>query len=243
MSLFVSQISHASPRTCPITDDAARSHARRRRCPRDRACRSVAGCSAPDATHHHRWASYPSHRTRARERALVSLTQWTPARFPQRKARGRSGAGAEDTDAVIDAARYDVVTRDPAGTIIAPAPGYDWPAPMNGQYGSYTLTYESGWTVTPESAPLAGDGVNEVPAIVRLMVERAVQFRAGSAGLGRYRDRIVKARSSRLLQNRPKLPAGNRRYRARLRSTVRASSRLGRDASPCCDTRSGKPLG
>ena len=49
--------------------------------------------------------------------------------------------------------------------------------------GSFTLTYESGWTVTPESAPLAGDGVNEVPASVRLMVERAVQFRAG-AGLG-----------------------------------------------------------
>ena len=115
--------------------------------------------------------------------SVVSLTQWTPARFPQRKARGRSGAGAEDTDAVIDAASYDVVTRDPAGTIIAPAPGYDWPAPER-SIGSFTLTYESGWTVTPESAPLAGDGVNEVPASVRLMIERAVEFRAGSGGVG-----------------------------------------------------------
>ena len=51
------------------------------------------------------------------------------------------------------------------------------------QYGSFALTYMAGWTVTPESAPLAGDAVNEVPASVRLLVERAVQFRAG-AGLG-----------------------------------------------------------
>ena len=96
----------------------------------------------------------------------VSLTRWTPT----------------DDAAVIDAASYDVVTRDPAGTIIAPASGYDWPAPER-SIGSFALTYMAGWTVTPESAPLAGDGVNEVPAIVRLMVERAVQFRAG-AGLG-----------------------------------------------------------
>ena len=96
----------------------------------------------------------------------VSLTQWTPT----------------DDAAVIDAASYDVVTRDPAGTIIAPASGYDWPAPER-SIGSFALTYMAGWTVTPESAPLAGDGVNEVPASVRLMVERAVQFRAG-AGLG-----------------------------------------------------------
>ena len=96
----------------------------------------------------------------------VSLTQWTPT----------------DDAAVIDAASYDVVTRDPAGTIIAPAPGYDWPAPER-SIGSFALTYMAGWTVTPESAPLAGDAVNEVPASVRLLVERAVQFRAG-AGLG-----------------------------------------------------------
>ena len=98
--------------------------------------------------------------------SVVSLTRWTPT----------------DDAAVIDAARYDVVTRDPAGTIIAPAPGYDWPAPARA-LGSFSLTYECGWVVTPESAPLAGDAVNEVPASVRLMVKRAVEFRQG-AGLG-----------------------------------------------------------
>ena len=99
--------------------------------------------------------------------SVVSLTRWTPT----------------DDAAVIDAASYDVVTRDPAGTIIAPAPGYDWPAPER-SIGSFALTYMAGWTVTPESAPLAADGVNEVPASVRLMVERAVVFRAGSGGVG-----------------------------------------------------------
>ena len=59
--------------------------------------------------------------------AIVSLTRWTPARFPQRKARGRSGDGAEDTAEVIPADTYSVVSRDPAGTIIAPAPGFAWP--------------------------------------------------------------------------------------------------------------------
>ena len=114
--------------------------------------------------------------------AIVSLTKWTPARFPQRKARGRSGAGAEDTAVVVDAESYSVVTRDPAGTIIAPADGYAWPAP-EGSIGSFALTYMAGWTVTPESAPGAGDAVNEVPASVRLMIERSVSFRAGS-GVG-----------------------------------------------------------
>ena len=98
--------------------------------------------------------------------SLTSLTRWTPT----------------DDASVIDAARYSVVTRDPAGTIIAPAPGYDWPAPER-SIGSFALTYMAGWVVTPETALNAGDGVNEVPASVRLMVERAVQFRAG-AGLG-----------------------------------------------------------
>ena len=98
--------------------------------------------------------------------SIVGLTRWTPT----------------DDAAEVDAASYSVVTRDPAGTIIAPAPGYDWPAPER-SIGSFALTYMAGWTVTPESAPLAGDAVNEVPASVRLMVERAVQFRAG-AGLG-----------------------------------------------------------
>ena len=93
----------------------------------------------------------------------VSLTRWT----------------LTDDAAEVDAASYSVVTRDPAGTIIAPASGYDWPAPMR-QYGSFALTYMAGWTVTPESAPLAGDAVNEVPASVQLMVNRAVKFRAGS---------------------------------------------------------------
>ena len=113
---------------------------------------------------------------------IVSLTRWTPARFPQRKARGRSGAGAEDTDVVVDAESYSVVSRDPAGTIIAPAPGFAWPAPLR-PFGSFAVTYMAGWTVTPESAPGAGDAINTVPASVLLMLERALAFRAGS-GLG-----------------------------------------------------------
>ena len=98
--------------------------------------------------------------------AIVGLTMWTPT----------------DPDAVIDAARYFFVPRDPSGTIVAPAPGTNWPAPER-SIGSFALTYMAGWTVTPESSPGAGDAVNEVPASVRLMVERAVAFRAGS-GIG-----------------------------------------------------------
>ena len=113
---------------------------------------------------------------------VVNLTRLTPARFPQRKARGRSGAGAEDTAEEVDAESYSFVSRDPTGTIIAPLDGYDWPAPLR-TIGSFALTYACGWTVTPESAPGAGDAVNEVPASVRLMISRAVEFRAGS-GLG-----------------------------------------------------------
>ena len=56
--------------------------------------------------------------------SIVSLTRWTPT----------------DDAAVIDAASYNSVTRDPAGTIIAPAPGYDWPAPER-SIGSFALTY------------------------------------------------------------------------------------------------------
>ena len=114
--------------------------------------------------------------------AIVSLTRWTPARFPQRKARGRSGDGAEDTAEVIPADTYSVVSRDPAGTIIAPAPGFAWPAPLR-PVGSFALTYMAGWTVTPESSPGAGDAVNEVPASVRFMIDRAIAFRS-AAGLG-----------------------------------------------------------
>ena len=87
-----------------------------------------------------------------------------------------------DDAAVIDEDSYSVVSRDPAGTIIAPAPGKNWPAPER-QFGGFSLTYEAGFLVTPESAPGVGDGVNRVPASVRLLISRAVAFRAGS-GLG-----------------------------------------------------------
>ena len=98
--------------------------------------------------------------------ASLTITMWTPT----------------DSAAVIDAASYRVVTRDPHGTVIVPATGENWPAPER-SIGSFSITYECGWTVTPESAPGAGDAVNEVPASVRFMVERAIKFRAGS-GLG-----------------------------------------------------------
>ena len=97
--------------------------------------------------------------------SVVSLTRWSPT----------------DAAAVIDAASYDYVTRQ-AGTLIEPVPWAAWPAPER-SIGSFALTYTAGWTVTPESAVDAGDAVNEVPASVRLMIERAVAFRAGS-GLG-----------------------------------------------------------
>ena len=99
--------------------------------------------------------------------SITSITRWT------------------ETDAaeVIPADTYSFVSRDPTGTIIAPAPGKNWPAPLR-PFGSFTLVYTAGWKVTPESAPGAGDAVNEVPASVRLMVERAVAFRAGSGLAG-----------------------------------------------------------
>ena len=98
--------------------------------------------------------------------SLTGLTMWTPT----------------DDDAVIDAASYYSVTRDPGGTILEPVPWENWPSPER-SIGSFSITYECGWTVTPESAPLAGDAVNEVPASIQLMVNRAIAFRAGS-GLG-----------------------------------------------------------
>ena len=115
--------------------------------------------------------------------AISSLTRWTPI----------------NDNIVVDADTYDVVTRDPAGTIIAPSPGSTWPAPER-DIGSFTLTYECGWTVTPESAAGAGDAVNEVPASVRHMIERAVAFRAGS-GAGRHPPRLVGDGRGRLLQD------------------------------------------
>ena len=126
--------------------------------------------------------------------AIVGITRWTPT----------------DSAAVIDAATYYSATRDPGGTILVPVPGKNWPAPMR-PIGSFALTYMAGWKVTPASAPGknraapdrsignvaltymaggkvtprgAGDAVNEVPASVRLMVERAIAFRAGSGLAG-----------------------------------------------------------
>ena len=98
--------------------------------------------------------------------SIVSLTRWTPT----------------DPAEVIDAASYNLVSRDPAGALIAPAPGQSFPEPLR-PFGSFALTYLAGWTVTPETADGAGDAVNTVPASIQFMVERAVAFRAG-AGLG-----------------------------------------------------------
>ena len=133
--------------------------------------------------------------------SIVSLTRWEPARFPMRKFRGRGGVGSEDTAAVIDAASYSVVTRDPAGTIIEPAPGANWPAPER-SIGSFAITYMAGWTVTPESAPGAGDAVNKVPPSILFMIDRAIKFRAGS-GVGDLSIGSLTDRPRGLLQNRP----------------------------------------
>ena len=98
--------------------------------------------------------------------AITSITRWTPA----------------DDVEVVDAASYNFVSRDPIGTVIVPLDGTNWPAPARA-IGSFTLNYSCGFTVTPETAPLADDAVNEVPPSVQLMVERAISFRAGS-GVG-----------------------------------------------------------
>ena len=74
------------------------------------------------------------------------------------------------------------MSRDPLGTIIVPLDGTNWPAPQR-SIGSFSINYECGWTVTPETALSAGDAVNEVPASIQLIVHRAIAFRAG-AGLG-----------------------------------------------------------
>ena len=89
---------------------------------------------------------------------VLSLTRWTPTNPAE----------------VVDAATYMCVTRDPAGTIIAPSPGSAWPSPFR-LLGSFALTYSAGWTVTASE--------NKVPPSVQLMIERAISFRAGS-GLG-----------------------------------------------------------
>ena len=74
--------------------------------------------------------------------AIVSLTRWTQA----------------DSAVVIDASNYNFVSRDPAGAIIAPAPGFAWPEPAR-DIGSFALTYLAGWEVT--------DSSNLVPASIQ----------------------------------------------------------------------------
>ena len=96
--------------------------------------------------------------------AITSLTTWTSA--------DPAEVVAEDT--------YDVVSRDPRGTVIAPSPGYDWPAPER-RYRKFRadLRWRAGKSQTPRTS---------VPASVKLMVERAIEFRAGRcAGLGDIR--------------------------------------------------------
>ena len=95
----------------------------------------------------------------------MSLTKWTPG----------------NAAAVIDAASYNFVSRDPAGCIIQP--NSSWPQPQR-SLDSFRLTYECGWEVEPESAPGAGDAINNVPSSVILMLTRAIEFRAGGGGVG-----------------------------------------------------------
>ena len=90
---------------------------------------------------------------------IVSLTHWTPT----------------DAAVVVDASTYDVVSRDPGGTIIAPSRGSAWPEPER-EIGAFVLTYMAGWEVT--------DTTNLVPSTVVLMLTRALEFRAGSGGMG-----------------------------------------------------------
>ena len=94
----------------------------------------------------------------------------------------RTAGRQADAAAVIPAATYNVVTREPAGTIIIPAEGMNWPPPER-SIGSFEIIYDCGWEVAPESAPGAGDGVNNVPASLQLLIQKAIAFREGS-GLG-----------------------------------------------------------
>ena len=90
--------------------------------------------------------------------SIISLTRWAP-----------DGAGV-----VVDVADYVSVSRDPKGTLICAAPGKNWPAPLR-PIGSFSLVYDSGWTVSSNE--------NLVPPSVLLMVERAIEYRAGGSGL------------------------------------------------------------
>ena len=98
--------------------------------------------------------------------SITSLTRWTPT----------------DPAEIIDEGSYSLVSRDPAGALIASEPGHAFPAPLR-PFGSFEIIYQCGWTVTPASTPGAGDAVNDVPASIRHMVSRAISFRQG-AGLG-----------------------------------------------------------
>ena len=94
--------------------------------------------------------------------AIVSLTRWTP----------------DNAAEVVDASTYYFSTRDPAGTTIASSTGSAWPEPQR-DFGSFALNYSCGWVVSSNE--------NNVPPSVQLLVERAVEFRAGGAGLGDIR--------------------------------------------------------
>ena len=90
--------------------------------------------------------------------AIVSLTRWTP----------------DNAAEVVDASTYYFSTRDPAGTTIASSTGSAWPEPFR-LYGSFALNYSCGWVVSSNE--------NNVPPSVQLMIERAIEFRAGGSGL------------------------------------------------------------
>ena len=124
--------------------------------------------------------------------AIVSLTMWTPT----------------DDAAVIGAASYHVISRDPQGTVIEPLPWYSWPSPER-SIGSFSLTYTAGWVVTPESSPGAGDAAINMSPPQRSPHDREGHQRfVPGAGLG---DISVSAASrlgldSRLLLDRPAPP-------------------------------------
>ena len=119
-------------------------------------------------------------------RAIVSQTRRTtvdgplPARIELEPATITSINRWTSTDAasVIDAANYHVISRDPLGTVIVPLDGTNWPAPER-SVGSFAITYMAGWEVS--------DTENHVPPTVKLMIERAIEYRSGGAGQGDIR--------------------------------------------------------
>ena len=88
---------------------------------------------------------------------VLSITRWTPT----------------DAAEVIPASSYYFSTRDPAGTTIATSPGSAWPEPQR-DFGSFALNYSCGWIVSANE--------NNVPPSVQLMIERAIEYRAGGSG-------------------------------------------------------------